>query len=214
MNRRSRKVAYFVVPAALISLAIFGCSSKGDGPSYDVDGNLRVGWNQFSAARYDSSKSTFQDVLSHSTGNAEANLGLGWAWAFLKVYAESQKCFRAATTSSQWRVDAQMGLATIYRDIPNFDSAIAYCGRVLDADSSYSFVKRSTINYLDAHLIIAQSYFRKGTPFYDLVRDELDYLWVVKGLPQLPDPGSLSPAEYEDALLERLTTLSALLSQS
>ena len=215
MNEHIRRAVNIrLVPMLLVVAVLVDGCSKSTPPGYDVAANLATGWSQFAAANYGSAKATFQDVLAHSSGNPEGSLGLGWALAFLELYPDAQASFRIAAASADFKADAQMGLAVVYRDLPNLDSSIIYCNRLIASDSNYSFSKRPTVNYLDAHLIKAECYFRKGTPFYDSVAQELNYLSTIEGLPLLPSPGTLTPQEYEDALLDRLQALSEILDHT
>jgi tetratricopeptide (TPR) repeat protein len=186
-----------------------GCSSnKGTTPVYDVAANLSKGWASFSTSTYDSAVTTFTDVLSHSANNAEALLGRGWCYAFKNQYDSSMSDLNAASTGSTMN-DAKMGLAAVYRDFPDLNAAITYATAVIAADSQYVFSKRTSIDYKDAHLIKAQCYFRQGKDSFPSAHIEVNYLCVLLGLAGLPDPNTLSPAEYERQLGQRLVDLSA-----
>jgi tetratricopeptide (TPR) repeat protein len=207
-----------ILAAAISLLTIvmlnFGCSSSDNGtaPDYDVAANLGKGWASFSTSAYDSAVTTFTDVLSHSANNAEALLGRGWCYAFKNQYDSSMSDLNAASTGSTMN-DAKMGLAAVYRDFPDLNAAITYASAVIAADSHYVFSKRTSIDYKDAHLIKAQCYFRLGKDSFPQAHVEINYLCAIEGIAGLPEPGTVSGAEYERQLGLKLEELSARIAE-
>ena len=198
--------------AAILSLA--GCSSGGNGPKpYDVEANLNLAWNHFDSEDYDQALAKFNEVLTNSKNNPEAFLGKGWSFAFEGDYDSSITLFESAIDSGLETADALMGLAVVYRDYPNYISGMSKSAEVIEADSFYVFSERTTINYKDAHLIIAECAYLLGSSHFPTAHDEINYLCDLLGEPEpLPDPGTLSGEEYEILMAEKLEDLSLLIS--
>ncbi len=198
--------------AAILSLA--GCSSGGNGPEpYDVEANLNRAWNYFASEDYDQALDKFNEVLSHSENNPEALLGKGWSFAFEGDYDSSFTYFDYAIDFGVGTADAYMGLAVVYRDYPDYSMGMLIGAAVIEADSFYVFSERTTINYKDAHLIIAECAYLLGSIHFPTAHDEINYLCDLLGEPEpLPDPGTLPGEEYEILMAEKLEDLSLLIS--
>ncbi len=209
MKRRFSFELWMVATMIALSVVFCGCSSnKGSSPSYDVNAKLSEAWSSFGTGNYDAAITTFSDVLTHSTNNAEALTGRGWCYAFKKEYSTAIADFNSSIQQNS-SSDAKMGLSAIYRDLPDLQAAITNASAVIAADSHYVFAKKTSIDYRDAHLIKGQCYFRLGKSSFPSAHIEVNYLCVLEGLAGLPDPTALSPAEYEEQLGQRLDDLSA-----
>lgn len=208
---RSQLYIRLLLIAMLTTSINLACSSGGGtGPSYDIEANLRSGWSQFSSGNYNEAISTFTDVLDHSEDNSEALLGRGWSYGYINEYSSAISDFNDVSTPSD-SIDAHMGLAAIYRDYPNYQQAVSHASTVIESDSNYVFSQKTSIDYKDAHLIKAQSYFRLGKSYFDDAHTEIDYLCNVVGISNLPNPDTISDEEYEMALSEKLEQLSVLI---
>jgi tetratricopeptide (TPR) repeat protein len=201
-----------VLVTALLLLP-YGCSSdnepdSGLGPKLDID----KAWNAFANGAYKQAAAIFEALLNTDDSDYEALLGLGWCLAFLGQHSEAETRLLDASEAETTRIDAHMGLATVYRDLPNYDRAVFYCEQVLLEDSLYVFARKPLIDFLDAHLIIAQVSFRKGPQSYDRVHEELDFLLRNLGRPELPPRGQQQDSEYEATLLEQLEVVTELIS--
>jgi len=212
MKRRHNFALWALAIIITLSTTFCGCSSnKVSSPTYDVNAKLNEAWASFETGNYDAALTTFSDVLSHSTNNAEARTGMGWCFAFEKEYPSAISEFNLSIEQSS-SIDAKMGLAAVYRDLPDLQAAIANASAVIAADSQYVFSKRTSIDYEDAHLIKAQCFFRQGKGSFPLAHVEVNYLCALEGIPLLPAANSLSAAEYEKQLGQKLDYLSAIIS--
>lgn len=198
----------YILATMLILLA--ACSS-GNGPGYDVDANLLIGWDYVEDADYQNAVDKFHEVLENDDDNAVALTGLGWSFAFDMQLDSAEKYFTGALAYDQ-NSDIHMGLAAVYRDKPNYAQAVSYASQVISDDPDYVFTYRISINYQDAYLIRAQSYFAQGSGQFANAAMDVNYLCDQNGIAQLPDPASISAAEYEQALAEKLDQLSELIS--
>jgi len=206
------KVFAAVSLAAILTVA--GCSSGGNGPGpYDIEQNLNIAWNHFDSEDYDQALAKFNEVLSHSEDNPEALLGKGWSFAFEGDYDSSITLFQSAIDNGLATPDALMGLAVVYRDYPNYLLCMTKSAEVIEADSFYVFSERTTIDYKDAHLIIAECAYLLGSSHFPTAHDEINYLCGLLGEPEpLPDPGTLPGDEYEMLVAEKLEDISLLIS--
>jgi len=209
--------ALMILTLLAIALSV-GCSSSGGDsggttqpPPYDADENIAAGWSLFQSGDFDSASALFADVIDHEDDNAEAYLGSGWSDAFRGEYSASIASFLDAINNNLQTVDAHMGLAAVYRDLPNFDASINYASAVLSNDANYVFSKRTSVNYKDAHLIIAQAHFRLGGSHYDDAHERINMLLDMEGLDTIPDYGSMADEDYEQLLATKLEELSDLL---
>ncbi|MBD3219260.1 MAG: tetratricopeptide repeat protein, partial [candidate division Zixibacteria bacterium] len=177
---------------------------------YDVRENLDLGWDYFTQSNYSEAIDKFNEVLDNAAGNSEAYLGLGWSYAFSGDFLDAISGFDQVSSQPEI-VDAYMGLAAVYRDFPNYSLAIENADSVIASDSSYQFSKRTTIDFKDAHLIKAQSYYRLGSDNFPDAHIEVNYLCGILGLDPVPDPATLEPDEYEQALVDKLEALADLI---
>jgi tetratricopeptide (TPR) repeat protein len=209
MKRRYNPALWALATIITLSTVYCGCSSnKGSSPTYDVNAKLSEAWASFGAGNFDAALTTFSDVLSHSANNAEALTGRGWCHAFKREYSTAIADFNSSIQQSS-NADAKMGLSAVYRDLPDLQAAITNASAVIAADSHYVFAKKTSIDFKDAHLIKAQCFFRQGKDTFPSAHIEVNYLCVLLGLAGLPDSSTLSAAEYERQLGQRLVDLSA-----
>jgi len=202
----------------IVAVALAGCSSSGTDPEppYDVDANLAAAWQKFTSANYDGAIAGFSDVIAHAGSNSEAYLGRAWSKAYDKDFSGAVSDFNTAKTNGlDTPADADMGLAAVYRDYPagnpDYQSAISHASAVIGADSSYVFWKRVTINFKDAHLIKAQSYFRLGESYFSLAHGEVNLLCEYQAIGLLASPESFTEGGYEEALAAKLDVLTELI---
>ena len=209
MNRRYNPCSLVMTIAIAISLMLAGCSSdKGSTPTFDINAKLNEAWNSFGTGNYDGALATFSDVLSHSASNAEALMGRGWCKAFKKDYTAAIVDFNSSIGQTS-TADAKMGLAAVYRDLPDFQASITNASAVIAADSQYVFTRKTSIDFKDAHLIKAQCYFRLGKSFFPSAHTEVNYLCTLLGFSRLPAANSLPATDYEKQLGQKLDDLSA-----
>ncbi len=215
-----RKYMTAVIVVALGFTAVLlmaGCSSDKPTPPpppFDVEGSLVKAWGHFSSSNYDDGEELFSKVIKSSESNAEAYLGRGWCYAFI---GEKDSAFNdlwvAITydTHNEYTIDANMGIAAVVRDCPGYTDyltqAIDRANAVIDADSTYVFSRKSSIDYKDAHLIIAQSYFRQGTAYFSYAHPTVNYLCDLQGIAPLPEAAGVPAEQYEQMMVEKLEIL-------
>ena len=172
-----------------------------------------LGWTEFEAGEYDTSKARFQTALQFNASHAEASSGLGWSNAMLGLLSDAVTAFQAANSAGLTTQDANAGLAVAYRDLPNLNSAILYADTVIDNEPSYVFSHRTSIDYKDMHLVMAQCYYRLGESSFSDAQAQVDILDPGNGL----DPGtpgtwvvdSVTYNTYAEALLMKIEELEA-----
>ncbi len=224
MKFRHTKISILMALAAAGLLLLNGCSSDNGTPPppFDVEENLAKAWGHFASSDYDEGLDVFSEILEHSHSEAEAYLGKGWCLAFEAELDSALVCLRTAIkydVRNEYKSDANMGLAAVTRDYldypDNFKEAVDRAKAVIEADSNYVFSKRTSIDYMDAHLIIAQCYFRRGVEYYPppFAHSTVNYLCDVAGLDSLPDPDQpgISADEYERMLADKLEALTELI---
>jgi hypothetical protein len=205
--------------AALV--LIVGCSS-GKPPTqpkpFDVEASLIRAWGYFSSGEYDDGAELFSKVLEHSPNNPEAYLGKGWCTAFTGGLDSAFNNLWASInndTFGDYTTDANMGLAAVLRDCTSYPDylsrAIERASAVISDDPEYEFSRRPSVNYKDAHLIIAQCYFRRGVDYFWAARVAVNELCSFEGIEPLPEQGSLPADEFEHLLGEKIEVLTELI---
>jgi hypothetical protein len=217
MNRKYMTAMIVLALGFTAMLLMAGCSSDKPTPPpppFDVEGSIVRAWGHFSSSNYEDGAELFSEVIKHSESNGVAYLGRGWCYAFT---GEKDGAFNdlwvAITydTRSEYTIDANMGLAAVVRDCPDYTNyltqAIDRANAVIDADSTYVFSRKPSIDYKDAHLIIAQSYFRQGAAYFSLAHPTVNYLCDLQGLDPLPDAAGIPAVQYEQMMAEKLEIL-------
>lgn len=195
-------------------IVMLGCSSSsGNGTGYDIEENLRQAWAEFTANDYDDAIGIFTELLNHVDldDSIQVLVGRGWCYAFLGEYSDAISDFDDVN-DIQENADARMGLATVYRDYPNYQAAASNALMVILADSNYVFSRRTSIDYKDARLIKAQAHFRIGSSQFPDAHTEINYLCAVLSITPLPDPATLTAEEYEIQMAQRLEDLTELIA--
>jgi tetratricopeptide (TPR) repeat protein len=212
MNRFFKIIPSLLILAAALMIGAYGCGGGGGTePGYDVRANLNMGWQYFADDDYDSAVAKFTEVMDYVTDSAEALRGRGWTRAFLGQLSAAAADLELSLEFRENK-DARMGLASVYRDIPDLMQAISNASDVIDADSLYVFSKRTSIDYRDARLIKAQCYYRLGSSYFEQARSEVNYLCSKLSLTLLPEIGSVEPAEFEVLLVDKIEQLTGLIS--
>ena len=204
--------AWHTALALVCSLA--GCGN-GEPPPPTLP-SLHPGWVAFEAEDHVGAMDEFRFTLSIDPSNADAHLGLGWSLLFLDSLSVAEGELAIAHSSGLDRPeDAFCGLAVARLGMEEFLSTIQAADSVLSLDPAYVFTHRSTIDFLDVHLVRAEACIHEG----DLIsaQESMDVI----------DPSNiLDPAEpstwivdgrsysiYEEALiaeLERVRRLASL----
>jgi len=172
-----------------------------------------LGWTEFEAGEYNTSKACFQTALQFDASHADASSGLGWSNAMLGSLSDAVTAFLAANSAGLTTEDANAGLAVAYRDLPDLNNAISYANTVITNEPSYVFSHRTSIDYKDMHLVMAQCYYRLGESSFSDAQAQVDILDPGNGL----DPGtpgtwvvdSVTYNTYAEALLMKIEELEA-----
>jgi tetratricopeptide (TPR) repeat protein len=189
-----------VGPAAwlVLSVSVFsGCGGdEGTAPAQSL---VEQGWDAFESGKFGSAASRFEEEIDLNPRNASAHNGLGWANAKLGNLSDAITNFDDALSHGFRGVDPRAGQAIVYRDVEpaNYTLAIAAAQTALAADADYQFAHDPELNYLDLHLILAQSYFAMGD-----YTDANDEVAVLGG--NVQNPASATFVEDLLAEIERL----------
>jgi tetratricopeptide (TPR) repeat protein len=146
----------------LAGSTFWGC--EGDDGVAPPPSLVEQGWNAFESGDFASAASRFQAEINGNPGNARAHNGLGWANAKLGNLSAAITNFSQALSKGFRGVDPHAGQALVYRDLEPVDYAlaIAAANAALAADPDYQFAHDPALDYLDLHLVLAQSHFALG----------------------------------------------------
>lgn len=216
-----KKRAIVTASALAVLLVFIGCSSsEPTGPNpppppFDADAHIAAGWASFAAGSYQAGVTSFSTVIAHENANAEAYSGRGWCYTLMTMYDSAYSDLRAAIMYDLGTQDANMGLAAIFRDYVTYPDhlkeAIERANAVVEDDADYIFSKRTSIDYRDAHLIIAQCQFKRGANYFRFAHEEINYLCGLEQVAPLPDASTMSPEAYELLMSEKIEQLTELL---
>ncbi len=169
------------------------------------------GWARFEADEFTAAKSNFEEAILMDNAYADAYCGLGWSKAMLNDLADAKIDFLLAINTGLSSMDAHAGIAGVYRDLSDLDSAIQSASTVLQNTPSYQFSHRLSIDYKDMHLIMAQCYYRKGESHFIYAQAQVNILdpsnnlnpsdpltWIVSGV---------TYDSYAEALLKMIEKL-------
>lgn len=200
----------------LHALLIISCSSSDNGTDppepYDVGENMEIAWQRFASGDYSEALAKFDEILYHSTDNPEALMGKGWCFAFQAEYDYAIIVFQSAIDNDLDTPDVRIGLASVYRDYHDYSAGLSNAESVIDADSLYQFSRRTTIDYKDAHLIIAECAYYLGSSYYPTAHEAINYLCDLLGIAPLPDAGSIPGDEYEMQMVQKIDDLTDLIA--
>ncbi len=211
MHRFMKIIPAFPILAVALTVVFYGCGGGSTEPGYNVRANLNIGWQYFADDEYDSAIAKFTEVMDHVTDSAEALLGRGWSYAFMPQLTSAVGDLNLSLDFEESE-DAHMGLAAAYRDLPDLILAISNASDVISADSLYVFSKRTSIDYMDARLIMAQCYYRLGSSYFDEARTEVNYLCSKLSLTPLPEINSVKPEVFEVLLVDKIEQITGLIS--
>jgi len=210
---RAGRCALPLLAAAILLAAASGCS-KG-GPGSRAPEETALGWTAWEAGDYATARTHFLTALSEETDYADAHHGLGWSHAFLGSLPQAVTALTNARASGLITADPYAGLAFVLRDLPDLDGAIAAADAALGITPAWSFVHRTSIDWKDLRLVLAQCYFRKGSATFAQAQAQLDLLDPGNGLdPALPATWTVEGVDYDtyaEALLMAIETVEATL---
>jgi tetratricopeptide (TPR) repeat protein len=188
-----------------------GKSKKVTEPEVTAEELAGQGWGLFESDDFSDAKAKFSQAMAKDSAYADAYNGRGWCNAFLDLEDEAISDFLAANLKGLSKPDAYAGLAAMYVGDQEFQSAITNAKNALAMDLTYQFSHKTSIDYLDLHLILAQAYYGLGGEYLDSAQQEVDYLnpgndlnpadpmtWVVDGITYYA---------YAEALLKEIQRL-------
>jgi tetratricopeptide (TPR) repeat protein len=196
-------------------------TNGGGGPSdpvYTAEELNEMGWGSFTVGDYYDAWDSFSQAVAKDGGLYEARLGLGWAQAYTGRHAEAVTSFQELIAGSHLVNDARAGLAAaaLFSDpVVAEQAAMAALGD----DEDYVFSRRTTFDYRDLHMILAEAYFAQQR--YNLAQVTADLVAQMNGLPAsgldplVPETWVVDGviyATYHAALAAVIQDLSLLLS--
>jgi tetratricopeptide (TPR) repeat protein len=194
----------------LLLFAVTACGESGTGGPTAAE-KIAEGWTAFEAEDFATAYNSFVEAISLKPVNAEAHHGLGWARLMLGELSQAQSSFNSANNYGLSGPDADAGLAFVYRDLPDLNQAITKARAVLAASSSWSFSHRTSVDWHDLRLVIAQCSYRLGEGTFDDAQAELDILDPDNGLDDAVSGtwvvGGITYGTYAEALLMALEAL-------
>lgn len=205
------------IPALLLLLTLWAtaCEETGTGGATAAE-KIAQGWTAFEAGDITAAFSRFNEAISIDPQSAEAHHGMGWVRLLRGELSQAQSSFNSANTNGLTVTDADAGLAIVYRDLPDLNQAISKARAVLTSSSTWSFSHRTSIDWKDMRLVIAQCSYRLGEDHFDDAQAELDILDTDNGL----DPedsgtwtvGSTTYGTYAEALLMAIEALESTIA--
>ena len=168
------------------------------------------GWTQYTAGEYAQALGQFGLAIEFNSDYADAYNGQGWSYTRLDSLNEAIGCFdRAIEKGAEAPTDALVGKAALCLRLADFDNAIDYANRVLEADSLYVFQHDPNVHWKTVHLILAQAYYG-GRKYAEAQREVviLDPTCVLDAVdPATWVVGGKAYASYEEALLMAIERL-------
>ena len=206
----SKKRHYIPALLLLLTLTATACEETGTGGA-TADEKIAQGWTAFEAGDITAAFSRFNEAISIDPLSAEAHHGMGWVRLLRGELSQAQSSFNSANTNGLTVTDADAGLAITCRDLPDLSQAISKARTVLTSSSSWSFSHRTSIDWKDMRLVIAQCSYRLGEDHFDDAQTELDILDADNGLDPLNSGtwivGSTTYDTYAEALLMAIEAL-------
>jgi tetratricopeptide (TPR) repeat protein len=167
-------------------------------PEYTAQELNEMGWASFAVGDYYDAGSYFSESVVKDATLYEAFLGLGWAQAYTGNHDDAAATFQSLIAGGHFANDARAGLAAAALF---FDPAGARAAAqaVLTAEPDYQFSRRTTFDYRDLSVILAEAYFMEQN--YDSAQDTIDAVAQAEGLP----PSGLDPAHSETWVVADVT---------
>jgi tetratricopeptide (TPR) repeat protein len=210
-TKTARIGSLLIIPILLALTGNCGKSKKVTEPEVTAEELAGQGWGLFESDHFSDAKARFSQAMAKDSAYADAYNGRGWCNAFLDLEDEAISDFLAANLKGLSQPDAYAGLAAIYVGDQKFQSAITSAKNALAMDPTYQFSHKTSVDYLDLHLILAQAYYGLGGEYLDSAQQEVDYLnpandlnpadpmtWVVDGI---------TYPTYAEALLKEIQRL-------
>ncbi len=190
-------------------------SRLADVTATNAEWEASLGWSDFQAGAYEDALSHFQAAIVRSGTYAPAYLGEGWCRAFMGALEPARISLQQANTLGLANQHANAGLALVLKEQDSWADAIARAETVLTNDETWALPWRTTIDWRDLRLVIAQCAFRLGDLYFADVQVQVDILDPGNGFDPA-DPatwivGGTGYSSYAAALLMKLVELEAAL---
>jgi tetratricopeptide (TPR) repeat protein len=175
----------------------------------------QLGWTAFQAEDYSGALYHFYLARELDPDHAPAYLGEGWSRAYVGLLNSARTSLEQAQSLGLATQDARAGLAVVLKLLGESNGAIAAADTVLTYEPAYVFTWRSSIDWRDLRLLMAQCWYRLGEPFFEQVQTQVDLLDPGNGLaPQDPGSWTVDGVLYESyavALLMELMILETVI---
>lgn len=212
-SHRGMKTTRYYLPVISIALLIAAaaCEKKTTDTGPDVEELISLGWEAFEAGDMESAYTYFYDAIAADSDDPEARHGMGWIQLMESDLEAALSAFDRAQYFELQHFGAEVGLAIVYRDLPEYSFAITSANTVLGSIPAYVFPHMTSVDWKDLRLIVAQCSYRLGESYFDDAQAEVDILDPDNGL----DPSSSSTwvvggvtyATYAEALLMAIEAL-------
>jgi len=121
--------------------------------------NLKLGWQRFQNADYDSALTLFNKALKNKK-TTEGRVGKGWSLLMLDTsLTEVESNLEYGISDTAWESNARVGLASVKLSQGKYTQALNHSNIVLNDNSSYVFQYNSNIDWHDLIVIKSQALF-------------------------------------------------------
>lgn len=217
---RSRRYGQFVrtgrlVLALLLLIPAGACSKKSTDSGTTAEEETNLGWAAFEANDIATARTHFTAAININFEYAEAVLGIGWVSTLEGNLRGAQTNLERAIYLGLDNFGANVGLAVVLRDRLDFTNSIVHARLVITSLPAYVFSHRTSVDWKDLRLIIAQCCYRLGGNYFSDAQAEVDILDPGNGL----DPndsgtwvvGGITYNTYGEALLKEIESLEAVI---
>ncbi len=156
----------------LLLLFVVGCDDdKSTTPP--TTNYLSQGWSQYESGDYAEAITSFVAVLEGDPANTSAFNGLGWTWPKLGNMELGRDEFQRAIDNGMTTADPHAGIAFTSMDVTpaDFNGAISSALTALEISSDWFFSHKTSIDWRDLRLVLAQSYF--AIQNYELANEQV-----------------------------------------
>jgi tetratricopeptide (TPR) repeat protein len=131
-------------------------------PVRTYDEIVQAGWHAFQTSEYGSALSEFRAAVALDSTRAEGYDGAAWSYSFLDSLDAAIAAFAMCLERDPSLVDPLVGLAAVYRDVPDFEAAVDFAEQALELDDAFVFEHRTSCDWRDIRLILAECHYAQG----------------------------------------------------
>jgi len=153
-----------------------------DATPINAEWEVSAGWEDFQAEAYADALLHFAAAAVREGTHAPAYLGEGWCRAFLDELDAARISFLQANSLGLSSQHANAGLSLVYRELGTWNEAITRAETVLNHNPAWALPWRTSIDFSDLRLTIAQCAYRLGESHFDEVQAQVDILDPDNGL--------------------------------